>query len=509
DASEIGQVELAARPEHAPRLRRWLDDGARPLLAERAEVEAARDALRATALPYDATQEAADRARHPRLLALQTEEAELEKLRSFRQRNSGAAMSADLERRLAYASRLQRRSEAKIRDLRRDPGALRSHRFEDPSDRYLHDGLEQLLIDLRSFEAKEVALVNDQLHWAELIRPRSIDDPAEAWRAAAARVASDARFAGVVLQPQLGLVPLGPDPSSGLECFAFARSGSLPERSDAQRSDAPRSDAPRSDDGELRFEATSAIVLVLLPPGEAVVGTEAGSVVGGDEDESPQHRVRLDAFFIGKHEVTQAQWMALTLDEEPSKFKAGTTQGERVLSLRHPVEQVSWERASAVLARHELALPTEVQWEYACRAATSSPWWTGTERASLAGAENLGDKSASRFNAAWHKEGFEDGHYVHAPVGSFRANAFGLHDLHGNVREWCRDFFHPYSEAARPGDGLRSGSRPSDVKVTRGGAFDYDAIAARSARRDAWPANAVAATQGLRVVRPLDSPAPR
>ncbi|MCB9890187.1 MAG: SUMF1/EgtB/PvdO family nonheme iron enzyme [Planctomycetes bacterium] len=484
-------VLLPARSENVTALEHWLASGALPLLDKRPDLEAARDELRKAAFPYDETQTQFDAAKHPRLLASRSERKRLEQVEGFLERLAGEAPTDDIQRRRARAERERARIRAGLALLERDPLALRSHRFSDPSDQYLHDGLERLLAALHEFEHADVERVRDQLAWAKRVQRITIDDVRRDWDLARDRVAKDTRFEGLELTPQLGLVPIGPDPSSRLEEFAFVRSGSLPRR---------------AANGVLHCEPDCAIVFVLLPPSVAHVGRNAPGEIG-DADELPVHDVRLDAFFFAKHELTQAQWISLTRGEEPSKFLAGTIHGERVLTLRNPVEQISYDRTLEVLSMHELTIPTEVQWEYACRApdrgalTTSTPWWTGADLASLKGAENLGDATAGRFNKAWHKVPFEDGHYVHAPVGTFRANAFGLHDMHGNVREWCLDRFHPYSDRARNGDGLRLGSRQSDVVVTRGGAFDYDAIASRSARRDAWPAYSVSANQGARAAR--------
>ncbi|MCA8972546.1 MAG: SUMF1/EgtB/PvdO family nonheme iron enzyme, partial [Planctomycetes bacterium] len=484
-------VRLPARRENIAALETWLADGAVPLLDKRVELEAARDELRSAALPYDETRKQFDAAKHPRLLASRSEHKRLEQVEGFLERLAGEAPTDDVRRRRARAERERSRIRATLASLERDPLALRSHRFADPSDQYLHDGLERLLAALHEFEHTDVERVRDQLTWAKHVERTTIDDVRQDWDLARRRLAKDARFDEFVLTPQLGLVPIGPDPRSKLEEFAFVRSGSLPRR---------------EANGSLHCDPDCAIVFALLPPGVAHVGRNAPGEVG-DADELPVHDVHLDAFFLAKHELTQAQWITLARGEEPSKFHAGTIHGERVLTLRNPVEQISYDRTLEVLAMHELTLPTEVQWEYACRAPNrgalmeSTPWWTGADLASLDGAENLGDATAGRFNKAWHKVPFDDGHYVHAPVGTFRANAFGLYDMHGNVREWCLDWSHPYSDPARDGDGLRTGSRQSDIVVTRGGAFDYPAIASRSARRDAWPPYSISANQGARAAR--------
>ena len=155
-------------------------------------------------------------------------------------------------------------------------------------------------------------------------------------------------------------------------------------------------------------------------------------------------------------------------------------------SLRHPVEEVSWEMCDEVLTRLGLVLPTEAQWEYACRAGTSTPWWTGKKKASLPTAANLADRFAEQIGApaSWPFETRDDGYTVHAPVGSFKANAFGLHDVHGNVFEWCRDWYGGFEIRVNAGDGERQVPREgARYRVIRGGGFGYATEYARSAYR--------------------------
>lgn len=140
--------------------------------------------------------------------------------------------------------------------------------------------------------------------------------------------------------------------------------------------------------------------------------------------EAPQHRVRsTQPFYLGKYEVTRAQWQA-AMNGDPSKFKE---------SPQHPVEQVSWDDAQLFLAKlNELSgspplrfvLPTEAQWEYACRAGTTTAYHFGDA------AEQIGQYGWWRQNS---------GGKTH-PVGQLGQNAWGLYDMAGNVREWCSDW---------------------------------------------------------------------
>src|SRR5262249_21527163 len=110
----------------------------------------------------------------------------------------------------------------------------------------------------------------------------------------------------------------------------------------------------------------------------------------------------------------------------------------------HPVENVSWTQCDAFVRRVGLRLPTEDQWEYACRAGTQTTYWCGDEPESLEGNENVADRSfASASGVAFLPVArWKDGWANHAPVGSFAPNPFGIYDTLGNVAEWCQDRFN-------------------------------------------------------------------
>lgn len=494
-------LALPARAESSEALASFLHGPVETLLAQRAEFERVRAQLRDRALPYGADAKARDAREHPLRLERGRLERELSKMRNelARERARLAAGKAPLA---STAIRLGERqiaeAEARIAEIDASPADLRSYEFSVVEDQFLHDGLDRLIADLGRFEARELEHLRAQLAWSQRVEERTITSQQEAWSSVAARLLRDARFQELRLPPQLGLVPLGPDPTCGLEEFAFARSGSVPTR---------------DGEGKLRVADDTALILVLVPDGDALHGsTHAQSKrskkdpLKADLDEIPQHRVKLGAFFIGKHELTQAQWAALTNGERPSFYRAARIYGDGPryrITDRHPVESVSHDRARIVLGLHELSLPSEAQWEYACRAGTTTAWWPGDNRLDLAGCENLGDRNAGRTNPNWHAEDFDDGQLFHAPVMSYRANAFGLHDLHGNVREWCADRFQAYANVrARTGDGLRVlGATPSPNFIVRGGAFDFAAAAARSARRDWWAPSRLSPNLGLRVAR--------
>ena len=235
------------------------------------------------------------------------------------------------------------------------------------------------------------------------------------------------------------------------------------------------------------------IDLAWIAPGTVVMGSDAESA-----DEAPAHPVRLTrGFWIGRTEVTQTQWQRIT-GENPSLFKGGN----------HPVESVSWHEAQAFLKKlnHTAAsqlpaglvarLPTEAEWVYACRAGTRTRYWFGDDADDLARYGNFADASET-IAFSWKDPVHRDGFSGTAPVGSFPANPWGLHDMHGNVWEWCADWYGPYpaGEVVDP-TGPASGQR----RVIRGGSWGAIAGDCRSANRYRFKPEVSGGNVGLRVV---------
>jgi len=230
--------------------------------------------------------------------------------------------------------------------------------------------------------------------------------------------------------------------------------------------------------------------MVEIPGGQFMMGSPKDEAERRDSEE-PQHRIAVSPFFIGKFAITQAQWRVVAgwpriereLKPEPSYFPHGNRRTPA--DDERPVEEVSWEDALEFCARlsrktgRSYRLPTEAEWEYACRARTTTPFAFG---------ETITHKIVnyySEYPYAKAKKAKPRGET--APVGSLGvANAFGLFDMHGNVWEWCEDMWHSnYRGEGAPTDGsawLSGGD--SSYRVLRGGSWLYAGGLCRSAGRN-------------------------
>jgi formylglycine-generating enzyme required for sulfatase activity len=224
-----------------------------------------------------------------------------------------------------------------------------------------------------------------------------------------------------------------------------------------------------------------AITMLKIPAGEFQMGS-SGKEADRDQSEGPQHRVHLQSFFLGQTPVTQAQWklvagwpkLALDLNPDPSNFKGAN----------RPVERVSWVEAMEFchrLSQHtELSytLPSEAQWEYACRAGTTAPFVFGDTLTPVLANYDGNYTYGSGPNGTYRKETTD--------LVSFPANAWGLQDMHGNVWEWCLDHWHENYEGA-PSDGspwVNGGDEAE--RLLRGGSWFDLPSCCRSAFRDWW-----------------------
>ena len=326
-------------------------------------------------------------------------------------------------------------------------------------------------------ESGTVADVERRLRIASTIAIETIDAAAPAWSEAAQRISANPSFAGFTLTPLVGLVPLGPDPKSGLEEFHDVGSA------------APGTPTPRRDDrrGRLEMDARHGLVLVLLPGARFLMGEQGSDPSGPAYDPhagkySTPEMVEVAPFLISKFEITNGQWARLSGSELPSYLRPGRKYAnDPPIGYRHPVEQVSWEDAHDVLLRAGLDLPTEAQWERAAQATAGACWTFGDDLEELPLYGNVIDAAyVAAFGPTVDALEVSDGFARTAPVGSFLPNQFGLFDLHGNVAEWCRDIWDAFGpdNPPRAADGLRSPA--GRHRAIRGGSYSHSALDART-----------------------------
>jgi len=211
----------------------------------------------------------------------------------------------------------------------------------------------------------------------------------------------------------------------------------------------------------------SSLDMVVVPEGTFLMGSLSGQ---GYEDECPRHNVRVPGFLMGKYPVTQAQWRAVMGQLPPCRTKG----------LTRPVDRVSWNDASAFCERlsqltgRAYRLPTEAEWEYACRAGTTTPFYCG-ETITTDQANYVGEHIYRSEPKGVYRHGSTQ-------VGSFAPNPFGLYDMHGNVWEWCADTWHDdYSGA--PANGSIWEANPGSPRILRGGCWHDTPDLCRSATR--------------------------
>jgi len=209
---------------------------------------------------------------------------------------------------------------------------------------------------------------------------------------------------------------------------------------------------------KLWTDPVTGMEFVYVPSGTFMMGDIFGD---GSDDKKPVHEVRLSSFYMGKYQLTQGQWKKV-MGNNPSDFKKGD---------EYPVETVSWNDAQEFInklsklnnGKYRFSLPTEAQWEYACR--------SGGKKEKYSGGDNIDD-------AAWYDG--NSGSSTH-PVGQKKANGLSIYDMSGNVWEWCQDWYGKYTA-----DAVVDPVGPSGgvYRVLRGGSWDNYAQNCRSAMRD-------------------------
>lgn len=254
-------------------------------------------------------------------------------------------------------------------------------------------------------------------------------------------------------------------------------------------------------------DRSTGIEMVLVMPGEFLMGSPA-SEAGRKPDEGPQHRVRLtQAYYMGATGVTQAQWRRLM--GPTSSFFEGEDR---------PIDP-SWDDAQAFLreanatapaGRAPLRLPTEAEWEHACRAGTGGPFsFEGPMTHALVNFNDGEVESAlvvdGKLEVQWTEQPSPECRMSTVRAGSLPPNAWGLHEMHGNLWEWCSDEYSPDAYAGRTTpavDPFEEGTG-AELRVLRGGSWYDNARYCRSAARDAGGSQVRSNRIGLRVARSL------
>jgi formylglycine-generating enzyme required for sulfatase activity len=253
--------------------------------------------------------------------------------------------------------------------------------------------------------------------------------------------------------------------------------------------------------------------LVRIPSGTFVMGSERGY-----SNERPARQVVIEhGFWMGQFEVTNRQYTCFDPQhdsglETGEQYQFGDYErGHHLRRPEQPVVRVSWDQAMAFCAwlskktGMQFTLPTEAQWEYACRSGGTSPLWYGTLDDDFSRSANLSDATHHTVDyphvptalPPWRPADtrFDDGWRVSAAVGTFAPNPWGLYDMHGNVAEWTRSTYRPYRLTAREDRGDRTGR-----KTVRGGSWLDRPRRARSAFRLHYEPSQAVHDVGFRVI---------
>jgi serine/threonine protein kinase/formylglycine-generating enzyme required for sulfatase activity len=504
EAAEPGNAEFEVRPEHAPRFAaalRELDD-LRPA-AERVRREL--DALRADGVP-------APESPRSTALSIQMERAKelgsvLAKLAEYRMDRAAhgpdLAVLEPLEPSWrAYIARVEDSAnlETRFDYARLGPTAALAARARERRLRVAAQAASALfapLIGSRDHLARKLDVAQALAQEAA---------PAGLWDEAIASIGSPQqcpRYDGLMLVPQAGLTPLRRDPGSGLWEFWHNASGHRPLALEGSG---------------YAIDADDGIVLILLPGGEYRMGSspdEKHPEHSERKEELPQIDVQLSPYFVAKYELTQAQWWRMA-GAWPSVHWAGKAAiGFNRFESTHPVENVSAEQAERVLDAYGLDLPTEAQWEAAARAGQRGRLALDQSREAAWKLLNAADPSFDAWRQTSASVAAGDGRALHAPVGQYAPDRNGLHDMLGNVSEWCSgDYTNGYSTEPRTARELPE-ARIADAstgaltaripgrRVCRGGSFSSALGELQYTRRWATNAGAAFETVGLRAARSL------
>jgi len=227
------------------------------------------------------------------------------------------------------------------------------------------------------------------------------------------------------------------------------------------------------------------VEFVKIPSGRFFMGAQAGE--DGSSKEKPRHQVIISRpFYLGKYEVTQEQWLAVMGSSHPDNFP----------SPDRPVDEVSWNDAQTFLQHLNVLepgavyrLPTEAEWEYAARAGSETAYCFGDD-----------PQDGRLAEYAWYEENAAK---QTRPVGKLQANAWGLHDMYGNVIEWVQDFYDKNYYAVSPHKDPQ-GPAAGKKRVVRGGSWIHQAYSCRSAYRGYFSADYTDSDFGFRIVKEIE-----
>ncbi len=413
-------------------------------------------------------------------------EAEMRQLRRHRVSHVAFTSESIFTARLETLKNRRRMARQRRNGLRKKLKQFGHYEFTSKKDQFAHDTLATLVLELRAmlFEAPVPGLLR-RAEKRFLAGDLSLAVPewATRWGEVTDSIRANARYSGLTLEPQFGLLPLGVDPDSGLFEFAHPETGDVPTR---------------GEDGRLVVTERTCLVFVLLPPRPRTKG----------EKESVK---RLRAFFASKFEMTQHNWQTLT-QRNPSHFGAGITVAGKKITWRHPVEGISTEEATKVLGASGLAVPKRAEWLWLAGCGAFSGFESGDDPKTLRGRANVRDLFSRNAGGFGNEQEFDtwldDGYLLHAPVGLFDANAFGIHDVHGNVWELCRGSWRKrFQNPGRPLDHSK-GAVGDFLKPGRAFGGSFRDLAIKAELNDpAWPSlGSRSGSIGVRPVRPIREP---
>jgi formylglycine-generating enzyme required for sulfatase activity len=238
-------------------------------------------------------------------------------------------------------------------------------------------------------------------------------------------------------------------------------------------------------------DTATQIEMLLIPPGTFQMGCSASNAYGCYGWENPVHTVTLtNALYMGRYEVTQAQWQA-RMGWNPSYFQGAGSQVPAAQVPNRPIERVSWNTIQGFLAQTGMRLPTEAEWEYAYRAGTTTAfhgftgYLSGTNDDTLVG------------NIAWYEPNSD---WQTRPVGGKLANGYGLHDMSGNVWEWVNDWYGSTYYSSSPQNNP-TGPASGVYRVVRGGSWYNVTNDLRASTRDGYAPGRAIDLIGFRVAR--------